>query len=110
MHVGNLVAHRWAVALWHLLVLALLLRAFVVWRGDADIHWFWLVLVITPLMVLAATFAPLSPRLRSLVYWLLAAATVPLAAAGITGLIGWLCIVSIVLLIWAARAESDRVS
>lgn len=97
--------HRMIVLIWHVLILTQLLWAFFAWRDDG-VHWIWVPLFATPLLVVIATLAPLSPARRSIACWVLAAASIPSAAAGLASIIGWMFIVSVVMLIWAARREN----
>ena len=97
--------HRVVVASWHDLILAMLMYSFFAWRDSDSTHWLWIPLFLTPLLALAASFATISSRNRSLAYWMLALISIPTSAAGLTTIIGWLFLVAIVLLIWAARRE-----
>lgn len=99
-------AHRIVVAIWHLLILALLMWSFFGWRQDGEIHWLWMPLIITPLLVLFATFSAMQSNHRSIAYWVLAGISIPTAASGLTSITGWMFIVSVVMLIWAARREN----
>lgn len=92
--------------IWHVLMLALIAWAFIDWREGDVVHWIWMPLFATPLLVLFATFSEMQPKHRSVAYWVLAAISIPSAAAGITSPVGWMFIVSVVMLIWAARRES----
>lgn len=99
--------HRKLLAGWHLLVLGLLLAIILSPRDEGvDLHWIWIPVFLTPVLVLAATFAPINSGARSIAYWVIAAITIPTAAGGITSIVGWLFIISIVMLIWAARREN----
>lgn len=98
-------AHRKVLVGWHVLILAIL--AWVVTRpGDEPLHWIWIPVILTPLLVLASTFAPIGFRTRATLYWVLGLVTVPTALSGITSLIGPLFIISVIMLIWAARREN----
>ena len=100
--------HRNVVIAWHVLVLAML-----VWMitrpRDGDLEWIWIPVILSPLLVLVASVAPLSQRARAVSYWLLAAVTIPTALGGILSLIGPVYIVSVIMLIWAARREDPAV-
>lgn len=98
--------HRWLVAVWHVLTLILLVWAFTAWREGSDVHWIWIPLFATPLLVLFATFSAMQPNHRSIAYWVLAAISIPTAASGLTSVVGWMFILSVVMLIWAARREN----
>lgn len=98
--------HRKLVAVWHVLTLLLLIWAFTAWRDGDEIHWMWLPLFASPLLVLFATFSAMQSNHRAVAYWVLAAIAIPSAAAGLTSVVGWMFIVSVVMLIWAARREN----
>lgn len=98
--------HRKLVAVWHVLTLALIAWAFIAWREGDEIHWLWMPLFATPLLVLFATLSTMQPNHRAIAYWVLAAVAIPSAAAGLTSIVGWMFIVSVVMLIWAARREN----
>lgn len=98
--------HRKLVTVWHVLTLLLLLWAFIDWRDGDEVHWLWLPLFASPLLVLFATFTAMQSNHRAVAYWILAAVAIPSAAAGLTSIVGWMFIVSVVMLIWAARREN----
>lgn len=102
----SLPLHRRVVVIWHVLVLAMLAWSFFVWREGDEVHWLWMPLFATPLIVLFATLSEMQPQHRSVAYWVMAAVSIPSAAAGITSITGWMFIVSVILLIWAARREN----
>lgn len=97
--------HRKVLIVWHVLILVILVWLITRPR-DGDLNWIWISVIATPVLVLAATWIPLKFQTRSLIYWLLAAATIPTALGGILSLIGPIFIVSVILLIWAARREN----
>lgn len=97
--------HRMVVLLWHVLMLTQLVWAFFAWR-DGGVHWIWVPLIATPLLVVGVTVAHMAPARRSIAYWVLAAASIPSAAAGLTSIIGWMFIAAVVMLVWAARREN----
>lgn len=103
---GSLPIHRKVVIVWHALILALLVWSFFAWRENGDVHWLWMPLFATPLLVLFATLTTMQNNHRAIAYWVLAAVSIPTAASGITSITGWMFIVSIVMLIWAARREN----
>lgn len=98
--------HRMVVIVWHTLVLAMLTWSFFMWRDGEEIHWIWIPLFATPLLVLYASLSMMQHQHRSVAYWVMAAITIPSAAAGLTSIIGWMFIVSVIMLIWAARREN----
>lgn len=99
--------HRVVLAGWHVLVLGLLIVIILAPRDEgSSLHWIWIPVFLTPILVLAATFLPVRASTRSIAYWVIAAITIPTAAGGITSIVGWLFIVSILMLIWAARREN----
>jgi len=97
--------HRLVLTVWHVLILAML-----VWMITRDreggLHWIWIPVVLSPVLVLAATFVPIPYRKRAVLYWLLAVFTIPTALGGLASLVGPTYIVSVILLIWAARREN----
>lgn len=101
----SLPKHRLVLAIWHVFMLLALLWLFTRPRGDEPLHWIWIPVIVTPVLILAATFMKMLSRHRAIAYWVLAAICVPTAAGGLVSVIGPLFIVSIVLLIWAARRE-----
>lgn len=98
--------HRKIVIVWHVLILALLVWSFLVWREGEDVHWLWMPLFITPLLVLFATLTTMQSNHRAIAYWVLAVVSIPTAVSGLTSITGWMFIVSILMLIWAARREN----
>lgn len=97
--------HRLVVTIWHVLILVML--AWMITRDrEGTLHWIWIPVVLSPLLVMAVTFAPISYRQRGVLYWLLALFTIPTALGGLTSLVGPTYIVSVILLIWAARREN----
>ena len=103
---SGLPRHQQAIAIWHVLVLAMVAWAFFGWANGGDIHWIWIPIIVVPVLAIYATFATMQPQHRAIAYWVLAAASIPNAAGGITSIIGWMFIVSVILLIWAARREN----
>jgi hypothetical protein len=97
--------HRLVLAVWHMLISGML-----VWmitrNREGELHWIWVPVVLSPVLVLGATTAPIPYRRRAVLYWLLAVFTIPTALGGLTSLIGPTYIVSVILLIWAARREN----
>jgi hypothetical protein len=97
--------HRLVLMVWHMLILGML-----VWMitrdRDGGLHWIWIPVALSPVMVLAATLAPISYQVRAVLYWLLAVITIPTALGGLASLVGPTYIVSVILLIWAARREN----
>ncbi len=106
LRIKSLPTHRIVVIVWHVLVLAMLVWTFFGWRTEGEVHWLWMPLFITPLLVLFATLTTMQGTHRAIAYWVLAAITIPIAASGITSITGWMFIVSIIMLIWAARREN----
>lgn len=106
VNLQSLPLHRKIVIVWHVLILALLVWSFFAWRDEGDVHWLWMPLFATPLLVLFATLTTMQRNHRSIAYWVLAAISIPTAASGLTSVTGWMFIVSIVMLIWAARREN----
>lgn len=106
MDVAAMPGHRKIVVIWHVLVLAMIVWAFVGWREGDDVHWMWMPLFATPLLVLFASLSTMQANHRAVAYWMLAAISIPTAASGIFSPVGWMFIISIVLLIWAARREN----
>lgn len=102
----SLPAHRLVVLVWQSLIVAILIWTFIFWREDGEIHWLWMPLFITPLLVLFATLTTMQSNHRAVAYWVLAAVSIPTAASGLTSITGWMFIISIVMLIWAARREN----
>lgn len=97
--------HRLVITIWHVLILAML--AWMITRDrEGALHWIWIPVVLSPLLVIAVTLAPISFRRRALLYWLLAIFTIPTALGGLASLVGPTYIVSVILLIWAARREN----
>lgn len=97
--------HRLVLAIWHMLIAAML--AWMITRDrDGGLHWIWIPVMLTPVLVLVVTFAPMSYRVRAVLYWLLAVITIPTALGGLASLVGPTYIVSVVLLIWAGRREN----
>lgn len=97
--------HRKVLLVWHVLIFVMLLWT-VTRPRDGDLHWIWIPVLLTPLLVIAATVSPITFQRRALFYWLLALFTIPNALGGITSLIGPAFIVSVIMLIWAARREN----
>ena len=98
--------HRKIVVAWHVLVLAMIVWAFFGWREGDEVHWMWMPLFATPLLVLFASLSAMQSNHRAIAYWVLAAISIPSAAAGLTSPVGWMFIISVILLIWAARREN----
>lgn len=98
--------HQQVIAFWHVLVLAMVAWAFFGWENGGDIHWIWIPIIVVPVMAIYATFANMQSPHRAIAYWVLAAACIPNAAGGITSIIGWMFVISLILLIWAARREN----
>lgn len=97
--------HRLLVTIWHVLILAML--AWMITRDrEGGLHWIWVPVVLSPVLALVATIAPVSYRQRAVLYWLLAVFTIPTALGGLASLVGPTYIVSVILLIWAARREN----
>ena len=105
MNLRDIPTHRAVVIVWHLLVLAMLVWMITRPRDGESLHWIWIPVFLSPLLVLVASLAPLSQRTRAVCYWVLAAVTIPTALGGILSLIGPVYIISVILLIWAARRE-----
>lgn len=105
MNTRSIPRHRAIVVMWHLMVIAMLVWMITRPRGDEGLHWIWIPVFLSPLLVLAASLARLSQRVRATCYWVLAAVTIPTALGGILSLIGPVYIVSVIMLIWAARRE-----
>lgn len=97
---------RRVVIIWHVLVLAMLAIAFLLWRDGGEVHWLWFPLFVTPGLVLFASFTTMQPNHRSIAYWVMAAVSIPSAASGLGSIIGWMFVVSVIILIWAARREN----
>lgn len=97
--------HRTVLLVWHVLIL-LLLTWSITRSSEGDLHWIWIPVFLTPLLVIAATVSPISFQQRAMCYWLLALFTIPNALGGITSLIGPVFIISVIMLIWAARREN----
>lgn len=97
--------HRKVLLVWHVLILVGLTWMLTRPR-DGDLHWIWIPVFLTPLLVIAATLSPISFQQRAMCYWILALVTIPNALGGITSLIGPVFIVSVIMLIWAARREN----
>lgn len=90
---------------WHVLILVML--AWMITRDrDGGLHWIWIPVALSPMLVLVTTFAPIGSRRRAVLYWLLAVITIPTALGGLASLVGPAYIVSVILLIWAARREN----
>lgn len=106
MNVKSLPVHRVVVIVWHMLVLAMLTWSFFVWRDGDEVHWLWMPLFATPLLVLFASLSMMQNRHRAIAYWVMALVSIPSAASGLTSIVGWTFIVSVVMLIWAARREN----
>lgn len=102
----SLPTHRIVVIIWHVLVLAMLVWAFVGWRENGEVHWLWITLFASPLLVLFATLTAMQNSHRAIAYWVLAAVSIPTAVSGLTSITGWMFIISVVMLIWAARREN----
>lgn len=102
----SLSTHLIVVLIWHCLVLAVLIWSFIGWRDGGELHWLWMPLFVTPLLVIFATLTTMQRNHRSIAYWVLAGISIPTAASGLTSITGWMFIVSIVMLIWAARREN----
>lgn len=100
-----LTRHRLVVVAWHLFVLAVLIWAFVAWRDGGSVHWIWYTLFALPLLVITVSVVRMPPFFRALAYWILAAACIPTAAAGLASITGWLFVVSLPMLIWAGMRE-----
>lgn len=99
--------HRQAVIVWSALLLGFLIFSFFGPRDPGDgWHWIWIPVLLTPALTLVVSIARLRRNHRSLAYWLLAASSIPIAAGGILSIVGWLFILNLVLLIWAARREN----
>lgn len=106
MNLHSMPTHRKFVVVWHTLILIMLCWAFFAWREGDEIHWMWFPLFVTPLLVLFATFATMQANHRAIAYWVLAAIAIPSAGAGLTSPVGWMFIIAIIMLIWAARREN----
>lgn len=106
MNLRTMPVHRKIVVAWHVMELVLIGWAFIGWRQGEEIHWIWIPLVATPLLVLFATFTTMQSDHRAIAYWVLAAVAIPSAAAGLTSPVGWMFIISVIMLIWAARREN----
>lgn len=97
--------HRLMLMLWQVFILVMLAWMFTRER-DSVLHWIWIPVVLSPVLVLGATLAPISYRQRAVLFWLLAVFTIPTALGGLASLVGPTYIVSVILLIWAARREN----
>lgn len=106
MNETGMPTHQKVLVGWHGLVLLVLVLMFLAPKEGGRFHWIWIPVVLTPILVLAATYAPIRFNTRAVAYWVIAGITIPTAAAGLTSIIGWLFIVSIIMLIWAARREN----
>lgn len=98
--------HRKVVVVWHLLILAMLLWMITRPGDGEDLHWIWIPVMLSPALAIVASLAPLRYQARAVAYWLMAAITIPTALGGLTSLVGPAYIISILLLIWAARREN----
>lgn len=98
--------HHNVVVIWHALVLLLLVWAYFAWGDGGGLHWIWIPLIAVPSLAIIATLSKLQPEHRAIAYWVLAAASIPNAAGGIASIVGWVFIVSVIMLIWAARREN----
>ncbi len=105
MNLRTIPMHRLVVIVWHLLVLVMLTWMITRPRDGGSLHWIWIPVFVSPVLVLVVSLAPLSQRARAVSYRVLAAITIPTALGGIMSLVGPVYIVSVIMLIWATRHE-----